>query len=125
MRENPANQTHTMARCLEQLRASGFEIREQAGERYLIYRDGCATVLELSDAGAPNVAVQPGLLVAGSQGEETIAHLADRGFQKFWQDEARQRPARSDELKSLHQFQRDLRAALGVTTLYNEALGSV
>jgi hypothetical protein len=119
-RVNASTLQQNLASCLERLRAAGFEIREQGGGRYLVSRAGCGAVLLDSGTGLPQVAVRAGLL----QGVE-IAHLLDRGFQKFWQHGDRNRPARAAELQALHQFDRDLRAALGVTTLYNEALGTV
>ena len=56
---------------------------------------------------------------------EAIAHLVDRGFQKFWQEGERRLPALSAQLHALHQFDQDLRAVMGLTALYNEALGTV
>ncbi|OFW02360.1 MAG: hypothetical protein A3H94_08020 [Acidobacteria bacterium RIFCSPLOWO2_02_FULL_60_20] len=86
----------------------------------MISRTGCGAVLkELAD-GTVQLVVRPGLTQ-----RDSIAHLVDRGFQKFWQDGDRKLPARAEELKALHEFERDLCAALGVTTLYNEALGTV
>ena len=37
----------------------------------------------------------------------------------------KRKPALADELKEIHNFQEDLREALGLTTLYNESLGTV
>jgi hypothetical protein len=54
-----------------------------------------------------------------------IAHLVDRGFQKFWQEGEQQFPALAAQLQALHRFEQDLRAVMGLTALYNEALGSV
>ena len=108
---------------LEKLRAAKFEVSEQGSGRFLISRDGCAAVLTtvVQDArGLPRFAVPPGW----KQGDG-IAHLVDAGFQKFWQIDSRRVPARAQELKALHGFERDLRAALGEITLYNEALGTV
>jgi len=57
---------------------------------------------------------------------DEIASLVDGGFQKFLQtgSGARQ-PALAPHLKAIHEFQEDLRAALGLVSLYNESLGSV
>lgn len=108
------------AACIEQLRTAGFGIQEQAGGRVLLSKYGCGAVLEPAAAGEPRFAVTPGLLVGGN-----VADLVDRGFQKFWQDGDRSLPALAEQLKSLHNFQGDLRATIGMTTLYNEALGTV
>ena len=110
----------TFVNCLEQLRRTGCEIREQSGGGQLIVRNGCGAVIEESAGGNIQFRVRPGLIL-----REKIAHLIDHGFQKFWQDGDRRVPARAEELKALHELQRDLRAAMGITTLYNEALGTV
>jgi len=103
-----------------------------------ISKHGCAAVLEPSPGGEPQFAVRPGLLVraatvsersrdlrSGQETGEAIAPLVDRGFQKFWQEGERQFPALSTQLQALHRFDQDLRAVMGLTALYNEALGTV
>jgi len=119
-REHQSQPKSTLADGLEELRRAGCEIREQQEGRYLVVRDGCGAVLEESVAGSPQFAVRPGLF-----SRDRIAYLTDRGFQKFWQDGDRSIPARAEELKALHELQGDLRGAMGMTTLYNEALGTV
>ena len=55
-----------------------------------------------------------------------IGTLTDGGFQKFFTTPGgKRKPAHADELKEIHNFQEDLREALGLTTLYNESLGTV
>ncbi len=54
-----------------------------------------------------------------------IGKLEDEGFQKFLlAPSGRKTPALATHLKTLHAFQEDLREALGLETLYNEALGT-
>ena len=54
------------------------------------------------------------------------ALLVDGGFQKFWRvGDQRKAPALAHELKTLHNFEEDLREALGLTSLYNTSLGTV
>ena len=110
----------TLTNCLDKLRAAGFGIREQGPGRYLISRTGCGAVLQGLADGTIQLVVRPGLVQ-----RESTAHLVDHGFQKFWQDGDRRFPARAEELTAWHEFDRVLRGALGVTTLYNEALGTV
>ena len=105
---------------IEQLQHAGFIVAEQQPGKVRISKYGCAAELETSPAGQPRFAVRPGLLLG-----ESIACLLDRGYQKFWQDGHRLVPALADQLTALHRFDEDLRAALGLTTLYNEALGTV
>jgi hypothetical protein len=118
--EDPSTSKRGLANCLEQLRQEGCEIRQQAGGCYLVVREGCGAMVEEPSGGAIQFSVRPGLVR-----RDTILHLIDHGFQKFWQDGDRRIPARAEELKALHELQRDLRAAMGLTTLYNEALGTV
>ena len=55
-----------------------------------------------------------------------IGTLTDGGFQKFFTTPGgKRKPALAEELKEIHNFQEDLREALGLTTLYNESLGTV
>lgn len=110
----------TFQDCIERLKEADFNVVEQEAGKVQISKYGCAAVLETSPGGAPQLAVRPGLLRGDS-----VAHLLDRGYQKFWQDGHRLVPALADQLKALHQFDQDWRAAMGLTTLYNEALGTV
>jgi len=109
---------------IERLKEAGFLVHAEGGEvrisRLQISKHGCGAVLEAAASGEPQFAVRPGL-----ETPQGIAHLLDRGFQKFWQEGERQFPALSTQLKALHQFDQDLRAVMAVTALYNEALGTV
>ena len=110
----------SLEQWLARLQEAGFMVQAQDGGRVRISKHGCAAVLEPSPSGEPRFAVRPGLEVAGG-----IAQLVDRGFQKFWQEGERQIPALSAQLLALHCFDQDLRAVMGLTALYNEALGTV
>ena len=57
---------------------------------------------------------------------EEIGTLTDEGFQKFFTTPGgRRKPALAEELKAVQNFQEDLSEAFGLTTLYNEAMGTV
>ena len=57
---------------------------------------------------------------------ERIATLVDGGYQKFFQTPSgKRKPALAEDLKTVHAFQEDLRESLGMTSLYNESLGTV
>jgi len=59
------------------------------------------------------------------QGSE-IGALVDGGFQKFFQTPSgAKKPALADELKALHDFEEDLKEALGQESYYNDSLGTV
>jgi hypothetical protein len=53
-----------------------------------------------------------------------IAALVDGGYQKFWRAGSRRVPALAQHLKELHDFEEDLREALGLESLYNTSLGT-
>jgi hypothetical protein len=108
-----------LSTAVARLRTTGFAVSEQDQRRFLVSRDGCAAILE-DLGGTPRFSISPGLIQGNA-----IARLVDAGFQKFWQVDRRRFPARAEELKALHGFEQDLRAALGATTLYNQALGTV
>ena len=105
---------------LERLKEAGFSVQKADGGRVRISKHGCGAVLEAAGSGEPRFVVRPGL-----ETRQGIAHLVDRGYQKFWQEGERQFPALSTQLEGLHRFEQDLRAVMGLTALYNEALGTV
>jgi len=111
----------TFEERLEQVRRAGFTVDAQPGTRRVrISRDGCAVVLDLDD-GAPRVVEPAGVEMSGE-----IGALADGGFQKFFLTASgKRKPALASDLRALHDFQEDLREALGEISLYNEALGTV
>jgi len=60
-------------------------------------------------------------LMIGSE----IGLLVNGGYQMFWRTPTSHRvPAQAPQLKALHNFQEDLREALGLPSLYNESLGT-
>jgi hypothetical protein len=105
---------------MERLKASDFTTVDRGGDCVFIVKYGCGALLEKKPAGEPHFAVRPGLLMGGG-----VAHLFDRGFQKFWQSAERTLPATAAQLKSLHSFEEDLRAIMGLTAFYNQSLGTV
>ncbi len=111
----------TFEERLDQVRKAGFTVEAPPGSRQVrISRHGCAVVLDLQDA-APRV-VQPAGIVMGAE----IGALTDGGFQKFFlTPHGKRKPALASELRALHDFQEDLKEALGEVSLYNESLGTV
>ncbi|MDQ6663042.1 MAG: hypothetical protein M3Z23_01455, partial [Acidobacteriota bacterium] len=79
------------------------------------------SVLEDVPGRPPRTIERAGIVMGGA-----IATLVDGGFQKFFQTPGgKRKPALADELKAVHAYQEDLREALGLVSLYNEALGTV
>jgi hypothetical protein len=62
-----------------------------------------------------------GILIGGE-----IGCLVDNGFQKFFRTPTgAQKPALAEQLKALHDFEEDVKEALGQDSYYNESLGTV
>jgi hypothetical protein len=108
----------TFEQRMEELRKAGFVV--SSGKRVMVTRDCYAAVLE-NNAGAPRVVERAGIVMPGG-----IGKLVDEGFQKFFMaPDGRKKPALASELKAIHEFEEDLREALGLVSLYNESLGTV
>ena len=104
---------------IENLKQFNFAIATLGPGKVRVSRNGIgASVREV--AGQPPSVDKAGLMV----GDE-IGLLVNGGYQMFWRTPAGQRkPALAWQLKELHSFQEDLREGLGLTSLYNEGLGT-
>lgn len=104
---------------IDELGRSGFTVSDAPGGAVLAVRDHYAALLKRDSNGA--VAIQAvGLALQGE-----VAELTDLGFQKiFLTAGGKQVPAVAEHLHGLHDFTEDLRKALGLTSLYNEGLGT-
>jgi hypothetical protein len=110
----------TFAERLETLRGAGFAIAPMAGGVVRAERGGCAVDLK-DENGSVAIAGHAGVL----QGSE-IGALVDGGYQKFFETPSgAKKPALADELKALHDFEEDLKEALGEESYYNDSLGTV
>ena len=102
-------------------RTAGFRTESVGGGKTRVERNGIAAVFAPGPDGVPQVTERAGVIM----GKE-IGTLTDEGFQKFFTTPSgKRKPAQAEELKEIHNFQEDLREALGLTTLYNESLGTV
>ena len=102
------------------LAAAGFTVAGQPGGTVRVSRGQCAVDLKEAN-GALQVEDRAGVAMGGE-----IAVLVDGGFQKFFRaPSGKKKPALADELKALHAFEADLKEKLGMTSLYNEGLGTV
>jgi len=104
------------------LRDHGFDVLEAPGtaNRVFVKKYGCSAAIEKDDAGGVRLFARPGYLIGGE-----ISRLVDKGYQKFLKTSKTEIPATADHLRSVHQFSEELREAMGATSLYNEALGTV
>jgi hypothetical protein len=111
----------TFDQRMDELRKAGFTVTPAGGARVTVSRDCYAAVLENVPGAPPRVVEPAGIIMPGG-----IGKLVDGGFQKFFLAPGGQKkPALATELKAIHEFQEDLREALGLVSLYNESLGTV
>ena len=111
---------HTFAERLEMIEEAGFTVQEEGDGKAAVSRDGCVALIEDAPGGQPKIS-KAGFVV----GRE-IAELLELGYQKMWRTPGGQRePVQAAHLKALHALQEDLRETLGLTSLYNESLGTV
>ncbi|HTS64975.1 MAG TPA: hypothetical protein VMH28_23285 [Candidatus Acidoferrales bacterium] len=117
-RERPKKPT--FQERLDSLGSRGFEVARLPNGAFRVTRNGCA--VDIRDKNG-DIAwdAQAGILI-GSE----VAPLVDGGYQKFFRGPSGVRkPALAPELAALHNFEEDLKEALGQQVLYNEALGTV
>ena len=115
--------TPTFDEVLYQLRSLQFDVQGAPGVAgaYRISKHGCAAVIAPVKNGKGTALVtKPGVVLGGE-----IAHVLDRGFQKFFKTSKIEVAATADRLKAEHLFSEELREVAGEAVLYNEALGSV
>ncbi len=104
---------------LANARQAGFSTTN-TGSAVRIGRAGFAVELGNQDGNAI-LTGRAGILM----GDE-IASLVDGGFQKFFRTPSgKTKPATAAELYGLHDFEEDLKEALGQESYYNESLGTV
>jgi hypothetical protein len=100
------------------LTQAGFSISREAGQT-IASRKGFAAALE--DKGNGHVEIGKAGVVMGKE----IGVLTSAGYQMFLRTPSgKELPAQASHLQGLHAFDEDLREALGLTSLYNQALGT-
>jgi len=105
---------------LSKARAAGFSVQSANGGTR-IERAGVACIVREGEGGFPMIVERPGIVMGNE-----IGSLTDGGFQKFFRTpHGRSKPALAEELVAVQNFSEDLREAFGLTSLYNEALGTV
>jgi len=110
----------TFSDRIDQARSAGFQVSAGPQGATRVSRNGIACDVRESSDGLP------GLSLTGALIGNEIAPLVELGYQKVWQTSSGTRlPATAAHLKALHAFTEDLREALGLTSLYNEGLGTV
>jgi hypothetical protein len=105
---------------LAKARAAGFNV-QSSGNGTRIERNGIACMARPGAGDVPLITERAGVVMGAE-----IGTLVDGGYQKFFLTPGgKKKPALAEELKAIQDFQEDLKEALGLTSLYNEALGTV
>ena len=119
---NAKPKVETFEERIAGLKELGFAAKMQSTGRCLVTRAGCGAIAEDLGDGKMGIAIgKAGVLVGGE-----IALLIHGGYQMFLRTPSgKEVPALATHLKTLHAFDEDLREGLGMTTLYNQALGTV
>jgi len=105
---------------IDALPRAGFAVNSTGGvarvERY-----GCGAEFRRTPDGRFEMTELPTVISGG-----LFTRLWDAGYQKFLlRSDGKKVPALASQLTNLRRFNEDLRSILGVTTFYNEGLGSV
>ena len=107
------------AERIENLKKFGFTANIVSSGRAQLSRDGIGAIIEDRPGQRPHVN-KAGLII----GDE-IGALVNGGYQMFWKTPSGKRvPAQATQLKALHNFEEDLKEGLGLSSLYNESLGT-
>ena len=116
-RERP--KVPTFAEHLESLKQAGFDLEKLSDGRVRIAKNGIASIV--SDQGKNQPVIQKAGVLVGSE----IATLLNRGYQMFLEAPGGKLiPATATQLKALHEFEDDVKAALDLVNLYNTSLGT-
>lgn len=115
-REKPLHTT--FSGYLDKLRGAGFTVEAQ-GSGARVNKGRCAAVLE--DRGEDHPHVNRAGILVGNE----IGYAVSGGFQSFIRTSSgKVEPALARDLTALHTFEEDMKEALGLTSLYNESLGT-
>lgn len=103
---------------IEKLKQAGFTAKPMSGG--VIVNKGHVGA-NLRDSGGAH----PEIGKAGIVIDDEIGLLVDGGYQKFFlTPSGRKEPAQASHLVALHNFEEDLKESLGLTSLYNQSLGT-
>src|ERR1700761_351390 len=101
------------------LKNAGFLTDNLTDGRVKITKKGVGAIV--GDEGKNQPRMERAGILVGSE----IATLLNGGYQMFLETTSGRRfPATADPLKALHEFEEDVRAALGMVDLYNTSLGT-
>ena len=112
----------TLDEMVASLRGLQFDVQPVSGVagQYRVQKHGCGAVIAPARDGNGVAFVERPGFVLGSE----IAHLLDRGFQKFLKTKRLEITATADHLKAIHRFSEELKEVIGSPNLYNESIGT-
>ena len=109
----------TFSERVESLRQAGFVTHTLPDGRVKIAKRRVGAII--GDEGKNQPEIEKAGVLIGSE----IAVPLNAGYQMFLETPAGKRlPATADELKALHEFEEDVKQALGLVSLYNTSLGT-
>jgi hypothetical protein len=109
----------TFADRVDLLRQAGFATEAVPDGRVKIAKHGVGAII--GDEGKNQPAIDKAGVLVGSE----IAVPLNAGYQMFLETPGGKRfPATAKELKALHEFEEDVKEALGLVSLYNTSLGT-
>jgi hypothetical protein len=109
----------TFADRVQLLRQAGFATDTLPDGRVKITKHGVGAIV--GDEGKNQPEIEKAGLLVGSE----IAVPLNAGYQMFLETPGGKRfPATASELKALHEFEEDVKEALGLVSLYNTSLGT-
>ena len=109
----------TFSERVDLLKQAGFGTEPLADGRVKITKHGVGAIVGDEGKNQPNIE-KAGILV-GPQ----IATLLSAGYQMFLETpDGKRFPALAQQLKALHEFEDDVKEALGLVNLYNTSLGT-
>lgn len=112
--------TPSFAERMDRLRQAGFTVTPAAGGHSRVSRSIYAIDIKEEDGKVRSLGH------AGIQMGDEIAALVDGGYQKFFETRSGiKKPALAEDLKALHDFEEDLKEAVGQESYYNQSLGTV
>jgi hypothetical protein len=105
---------------IELLKQAGFATRALPDGRVFIEKHGVGATVGDEGQAMPFI-TKSGAIVGGD-----IAVLVAGGYQEFVElPDGKRLPATAEQLHALHEFEEDVKAALGIPNLYNTSLGTV
>lgn len=121
--------TKTFDDYLSAARSAGFKVETVTGKTRIERSAGEDRVACFAESNGSdqdgNDALRFTVRAGIAMGTE-IGTLTDGGYQKFFvTPQGKRMPAQAHQLEAIQNFQEDLRETFGMTSLYNEAMGTV